>query len=327
MSEEGQAAQDREDRKAFYTALAAAQEAAPNIEPTRVHYDGYPYASASDVRDLYGPILREHGLVYELAGTSDRVVDELEQETRNKGLQYRTDVLTIWRVVHAPTGFQQVYRVLGRRTNEKDKGVQHAITSAEKVFVLRLMNASEEKDEEGPNNRVEKAERSRRPGSGQKKKAERRAPNAPAPPPPKQNGNPIPPQPQATPETRVEFAKGEVRAFLRSNHFQAYHFEAVVQTDKMLSARKQELWGVTEWEGLLEITKKRPRLFDEAPRSLAVEFPTSPERVELLDKLTAATRPPGPEKMLIESAKQAGWCDAVEWWIEKLLERNEGVLP
>lgn len=305
--------QERADRIAFYTALHEAQQDAPNIEPTRQHFDGYPYASASDVMDVLGPILLKHGLVFELASTE--LVDEIEQQTARGGAQWRTDVSATFRLTHAPSGHSELYRVNGRRTNDKDKGVQHAITSAQKMLILKLLNSAEEKSEEGAGKGGAQATRA----SSAQRRPEQRAPGAPTPP---QNGTP--PNPESSPEERMEFAKDQVRAFMNRNHLKGYHLEALILVDKKIRAETVETMDVEDWEVVQMTANSYPSRFEDSMRILADEFPTAEERVSMLDDLVVKVKPTGPEKMLIEGAKVIAWNDAIEYWITELGKRDQG---
>lgn len=126
---------------AYATALHRAQSNAPEVYASSKHYDGYPYASLKDVQRKLLPVLLDHGLLVhppEILSFTD-----LEQETRGGGVQYMTTLELLFRVTHVESGWVQTYRHIGRRTNDKDKGIQHARSSAMKAFLLDLLQTNE----------------------------------------------------------------------------------------------------------------------------------------------------------------------------------------
>lgn len=124
-------------------------------------------------------------------------------------------------------------------------------------------------------------------------------------------------------------AKNVVRAFMRKNHLQAYHLDAVIQRHPTLKHRAPnggrqlgEIGTHEDWQLVVDLTvnAKRTR-WDEAPKELAKEFPTTDERVQELRDLMTHKRPTGEEAVIIESAIASGWNDAVEHWMEELRSR------
>lgn len=303
----------------FAHALLAAQADAPNLARRRKHYDGYMYASAADVKDVLLPILREHGLVAEMAH-ADSIMDEKELETRQGGLQWMTDLLVTFRVHHVGTGQTQEYRILARRSNDKDKGIQHAMSSAEKSFYLRLLGVSEEDDEEGPDHRVDQSTGSRRKKKSGKRRPRREPPNAPPPQPRQQNGNPAPPADTATDEEIITWAQARVRQLMKQGRFRRYHMEAVAAVDSKLRERI-DVWNPSEWKHMEELARRWPQRFDEAVTAMGKKEPTTRERLQELNELLQRCSPdlvPTQDRAMIHSAAEAGWHDAVEWWIAKL---------
>lgn len=302
-------------------ALWSAQQEAPNVEPTRKHYDGYMYASNADVKDVLVPILHRHGLIFELAHV-DTIMDEKELATSSGGVQWMTDALCTFRLSHVDSGQQQEYRILGRRTNDKDKGLQHAISSAEKTLLLRLLQVAEEKDEEGDAHRVAQSTgtRSRRQRGSQARRKDARAQGAPAPPPRQENGQPVPPREESSPDQIIEWAKARVRHHMTEGRFKSYHLEAVAQVDNKLRERI-DVWNEDEWKHMEEVARRWPQRFDDAVKVMAEKEPTTAERLEVLSKLldeTPAGKLDARDGILIRTAADAGWHDAVEYWIQKL---------
>lgn len=132
-------------------------------------------------------------------------------------------------------------------------------------------------------------------------------------------GTPDAPAPHEDPRAIVEQLQGEVRAFMRQNNLRAYHLEAVIQVDKQLPDQLKE-FGLVDWQRLAEICRKQKLMWDEAPRIMAKEYPTTPERLDLLTDLTIRVGAAPKNKPLIATAKADGWNDAVEYWIHELLE-------
>lgn len=129
-------------------------------------------------------------------------------------------------------------------------------------------------------------------------------------------------------EERIDQAREAVRAFMRRYKFKPYHLDAVVQVHEKLKMRYSsgdELAskaGLEDWLVLEDLTKRSKGIWEDAPKELAKDFPTGPERVELLRDLMKKTSPSSGERVTIESAISVGWNDAVEYWIAKLEERT-----
>ena len=120
-------------------------------------------------------------------------------------------------------------------------------------------------------------------------------------------------------DKEIERLQGEVRRFMRTNGLKPYHFDALMLSDKELPDSVRE-FRLKEWQHVVMICERKKLRWDDAMKVMAKEYPTSPERLELLDELVQRhggdlTRP---DRILIESAKNAGYADAIEWWIDKL---------
>lgn len=137
-------------------------------------------------------------------------------------------------------------------------------------------------------------------------------------------GTPDAPRPHEDPVAIVEQLQAEVRGFMRQNNLRSYHLEAVIQVDKQLPDQLKD-FGIVDWQRLAEICRKQKLLWDEAPRILAKEFPTAPERLDLLTDLAIRVGVAPKHKPLIATAKSDGWSDAVEYWINELLEAERSL--
>lgn len=314
------------------TALLHAQVDAPNVAALRQHYDGYPYASYSDCKDTLLPILRRHGLVFTFAGTAEEVSQEVELGTSRGGVQWMTDVAAHWVLLHVHSGEQMKVTTLGRRTNDKDKGIQHAISSSGKKALLELLGVDTVKDEEGPDEAPQvtseaRGYRGRRErGSKSARRKPRRTAAPPGAPPPKDTGKP-PKEAEATPEERISFCQARVREYMNRHRFKSYHLEALAEVDKKLR-EKIEVWNAEEWEHCHEIAKSRPQRFDQAVAVMGEKEPTDQERLDHLSRLLdgpGGAKLDQPDGIVLRSAADAKWHDAVEWWISKLERLAGGV--
>lgn len=145
----------------FARALLEAQKKATSVPATEKHYDNYRFAGIRTIKEHLRPVLNEQGLTLELVNTEFR--DQLELETSGGGLQWMTDIYCTYRVTHAETGQYREFRVLGRRTNDKDKGVRHAISSATAAFWLELLQVHTEQDDTGQDPSPSQRRRGRQP--------------------------------------------------------------------------------------------------------------------------------------------------------------------
>lgn len=308
------------------TALIHVQDEAPNVAQLRQHYKGYPYASYADIKDTLLPILRSHGLLWRFGGTDGHLADELELETNSGGLQWMTTVLCRWVLHHVQSGEQIEIHALGRRTNEGDSGVQQAISSSGKKALLELLGVDQEKDEDGPGKGAAPSTGSRSRRQRGSKRTPRRSQAPPGAPPPKGNGNP-PSAADASPEERISFCQARVREYMRRHRFKGYHLEALAEVDKELR-EKVDVWSAEEWEHCHDIARSRPQRFDQAVAVMGEKEPTDQERLDHLSRLLDG---PGGAKLdqadgiVLRSAADAKWHDAVEWWISKLERLAGGV--
>lgn len=137
-------------------------------------------------------------------------------------------------------------------------------------------------------------------------------------------GQPDAPKPIENATEQYERLTAEVKQFMRKNRLQVYHLEALIQADKDFPDVINEL-RLDDWERIADICRRKPLRWDEAPRILAKDFPTTPDRIELLDGLVQQVEPGAEQKIAIESAKKDGWSDAIEFWINKLLDARRAV--
>lgn len=155
----GSGGTDRDPRQLFAMAIHALQSKRVTSGPTATHYDGYRYVSGKDVRLAVMEAAAAVGLAVELVEA--RVQEERELETRKGNLQWMTDVTCTFEVTEVRGGHSKRYEIVGRRTNDSDKGVMHAIAQAEKIFLSRLAMIHEGEDPEA--DKVEQSSRSTRP--------------------------------------------------------------------------------------------------------------------------------------------------------------------
>ena len=259
------------------------------------------------------PLLLDEHLVLELVGTDQ--LRDLELETARGGLQWMTTIEVIFRLTHAPTGHSEVYRVPGRRTNDKDKGVQHAISSAGKTLLIRLLATWE--SSEAPATPPQQSTGSR--GRQQRQAQPRSEPE------PEGGANGVT-QPRMSNAERLQLAKDDLKGLMREQHLKMYHVEAVAQSDRQFPDELEE-FGVTDWERMREIARGKPDTFERAMVNMAGEFPSAPDRLRLLHDLLQrpGANPTSEETLLTASAHAANWNDAVEYWIDILMKRTQQV--
>lgn len=131
-------------------------------------------------------------------------------------------------------------------------------------------------------------------------------------------------------QARIKSHRVQLSAWMRENRYELYHLEAVLATHPKLRIRcgtpdeLGRLGGVEEWDELMATTERRAPRWNDAPKELAKEFPTSPDRLQALEQLLdqVGHKVESSERILIEDAKKVGWSDGVEYWIEKLGERT-----
>lgn len=152
------------------------------------------------------------------------------------------------------------------------------------------------------------------------------------------NGGPAPqnnpvekpkPPTQAETATHIQQCKNDVRAFMHRFFYQGHHLDAIVATHAKLKVRFSsghdlgQTGQLEDWILVQDLTVRNQQRWDQAPKELAKEFPTSEERVTMLRGLMKTTRPNNQESVLIESAISTGWSDGVEYWIEQLMARTQ----
>ena len=321
---------DAQGRLAFYEALWGAQMDAPRVIKADETFQGpgqWKYAGELTYMRILVPILLDWGLVYEIADVGPP--DDQELDTKSGGIQWMTTLEVAFRLTHAPSGFSQVYRIRGRRTNDTDKGVSHSIASAGKTFLQRLLNVGDM--EEAPPNPVQESQRSRKPkhGGRQPRKPQRQAQE-----PPGSNGiksDPPPPQAEGTNLTdaeRLEMAQAEVKALLRKHHQRIYHLEALSHVVPDLPELVEE-WGLPDFELVQKILTMDPDQPERAMKNLAVKNPTTDDRKENLHNLQRKLIEQGKamsseEQVLTAAAMHSNWSEAVEYWIDQLHNRLSG---
>lgn len=300
-------------RVAYFSALLEAQKEAPAIPSTDKHYDGYMYASGATVKRFLVPILKKHGLTVELVAMGD--VEDLELPTASKKVQFMTTLEAVFRVTHAASGHSEVYRAKGRRTNDKDKGIQHAVSSAEKTFLLRLLNTWESGEVEHDSAGVQETTGRARPvGRGGGK---RRSPPE-EPPPPKA------PRDDRTIEAQLQAAKEDLKGSVRRGKLRLYHLDAVAETDPSYPDTLAE-FGLDDYQCMRQLVERSPDAFYTAMLEMAKKYPSSDDRLRKLhDLIDKAEKVGSDERIWIAEAHQSNWSDAVEYWINILTERIRG---
>lgn len=139
-----------------------------------------------------------------------------------------------------------------------------------------------------------------------------------------------PPKPMTAEEeaAALNASKSVVRAYMRQHGYKPYHLDALVQCHPKLKDRYidgsalGELGTLEDWLHVEELTRRQRGRWDEAPRTLAEEFPTGPERLQLLDELLDRIEVHGKELVEINTQRQIGWNDSIEWWIDNLEQRT-----
>lgn len=166
----------------FAQALLEAQRAAKRVPADGTHYDNYPYSSIHIITEELRKVLLEHELTVDLVDS--KIVDETELETKGGGSMWMTDVRATFQVTHAATGQYRLYRIVGRRSNDKDKSVMQATSSAFTTFLPRLLNVTTAEVDQ--NNPLPEAtgSRGRRSGGGKRQRRQQQAP------PPRQDAGP-----------------------------------------------------------------------------------------------------------------------------------------
>ena len=315
-------------RLAFYEALWGAQMDAPRVIKADETFQGpgqWKYAGELTYMRILVPILLDWGLVYEIADVGPP--DDQELDTKSGGIQWMTTLEVAFRLTHAPSGFSQVYRIRGRRTNDTDKGVSHSIASAGKTFLQRLLNVGDM--EEAPPNPVQESQRSRQPKHGGR--APRRSQREAQGPPPENGQGPPPPSAEGTNLTnaeRLEMAKAEVKALLRKHHQRIYHLEALSQVVPDLPDMVEE-WGLPDFELVQKILTMDPDQPERAMKNLSVSTPSTDDRKENLHNLQRKLIEQGKamsseEQVLVAGAMASNWSEAVEYWIDQLHTRLAG---
>lgn len=127
---------------------------------------------------------------------------------------------------------------------------------------------------------------------------------------------------------RVKDLQREVGAFMKRTGYYSYHLDAVILTHPHLkhraeTAEKLRRIGTAEdWAHVVELTERNKGRWEDAPKELAQDFPTSAERVELLRKLMQEKKAAGREVVTMNAAIATGWADGVEFWIHELGARD-----
>jgi len=291
-------------RRQLYEKIEACQRAIRTVKSDSSRHA--PTVTPQGSIEQITPVLTENHLVLEwdLEDLRENRF-ELEKADHN-GVVYtevwfRTLVVVRFHLTDATTGFTVTRRSAGGSLNKDGDGVVHAQSQAMKQYLMKTFLVRVGKQED-----IDRG-------------AAAAANGAPPPGPP--------PKPEPSVEERTEYAKAQVRAFLKSKHMKLYHLEAVIQTDKRIRGETVGQLDVQDWETLLDVTRRSPARFDEATRILAEQFPTSAERVKILDSFVKKAKVRGPERMLIEAAKRVGWSDGVEYWITELDLRARGNAP
>lgn len=316
---------DAQGRLAFYEALWGAQMDAPRVIKADDTFQGpgkWKYAREMTYMRILVPILLDWALVYEIADVGPP--DDLELETKAGAAQWMTTVEVAFRLTHAPSGYSQVYRIRGRRTNDTDKGVSHAIASAGKSFLQRILNVFDDEDAEA--NPVQESQRSRPPKHGGQapRKPQREGPSP-------QKGQDPPPSEDVglSVGKRLELVKESVKALLRKNRQRVYHLEALSLVVEALPEEIED-WGLVDFELVQKILQDDPNHCERAMKELAKENPTTEDRLSHLHHLQlrlieqdnkAMT---SEEQVLTATAHQSGWAEAVEYWIDQLADRLSG---
>lgn len=312
--------------RAFYNALWGAQMDAPRIIKAEETFQGpgkWKYASAQTYMRLLVPVLLDWGLVFTLDAVGP--AEDLELTTERGGIQWMTSLECIFRLTHADTGHSEVYRIRGRRTNDTDKGISHAISSATKTWFQRVLQVAD--DEAAPPNPVQESQASRptkHGGAGPRKPQRESSP----PPPENEKKPPSPPPSSLGVAQRLEMAKDTVKALLRKNHLRVYHLEALAEMVPDLSDELTE-WGLDDYELVQKILETDPDQCDRAMHELAKEYPSEDSRKHKLHTLQRTLIEQGDamtseEQVLTATAHHSNWNDAVEFWIDKLSTRLAG---
>lgn len=114
---------------------------------------------------------------------------------------------------------------------------------------------------------------------------------------------------------------------LRENRTYDWQEEAIIEASPRLSIGKDK-WGFGDWQNVVEAMSDLPRLIRNSLRRLAEETPASDERVRYLRHLLDDADLRFAERTEIEEAIQSGWHDAVEAVIEKYGDRkDQGEMP
>lgn len=319
---------EEEGRLAFYEALWGAQMDAPRVIKADETFQGpgaWKYAGELTYMRILVPILLDWGLIYEIADVG--LPDDLELPTQAGNVQWMTTVEVAFRLTHAPTGYSQVYRIRGRRTNDADKGVSQAISSAAKTFLRRILNVNDM--EEAPPNPVQESQRSRQPKHGGQ--APRRPQRQPQGPPPENDQDPPPPEAEGqslTKADRLKLAKEEVKVLLRKNHQRIYHLEALSEVVEELPEEVAE-WGLPDFELVQKILTMDPDQPERAMKELSHSNATTPDRKDNLHNLQRKLIEQGKamsseEQVLTAAAMHSNWSEAVEYWIDQLSNRLSG---
>lgn len=320
---------EEEGRLAFYEALWGAQMDAPRVikaDETFQGPGGWKYAGELTYMRILVPVLLDWGLVYEIADVGPP--DDLELPTIKGGVQWMTTVEVAFRLTHVHSGFSQVYRIRGRRTNDADKGVSQAISSAAKTFLRRILNVN---DMEGaPPNPVQESQSSRQTKHGGQ--APRKTYRQPQGPPPENDQDPPPPKAEGTNLTvgeRLKMAQEEVKALLRKNHQRIYHLEALAEMIPDLPDLVEE-WGFPDFELVQKILTMDSNQAERAMLDMAKKEPSDSSRKNHLHDLQRklikqdGKAMSSEEQVLTAAAIYSNWADPVEYWIDQLSKRLSG---
>ena len=234
-----------------------------------------------------------------------------------------TSLECVFRIVHAGTGYTQTYRIRGRRTNDSDKGVSQAISSASKSFFQYVCQVREDEDPD--------ALWAEDPATGQTTTRAGRGPKrsqvpTPAEAPPEKLH--IKEEMTLTPAKRLELAKEDIKASLKREHLRIYHLEAFAQITPALNDDIKE-WHLPDYELVQKVMKENPTAFVNALKEASKKYPSSADRIEKLRGLQSRLdgdeqRIASDERILIASACLSNNSDAVEYWTDRLSSALRG---
>lgn len=128
-------------------------------------------------------------------------------------------------------------------------------------------------------------------------------------------------------KARIQEAKDRVREYMNQSGYKRYHLDAVVQVHPKLKDRYASgedlgrLGTLEDWLIVEELTRRNRSMWDDAPKTLAKDFPTGPPRLQALEELLDKVKLDGKELVEVQTAKNVGWNDGIEYWIEELGKR------